>query len=287
MKAIFQREVKSYFDGVLGYIFAAFLLLFAGIYTMVINLNASYSNFEYVLGNMTFIFLIITPILSMRVIAEEKRQKTDQLLYSLPISMTKIVLGKYLAMLFVLAVPTVIIGFYPLILSLYGSVHFLASYGTLLAFFLLGAALLAIGLFISSITENQAFAAALCFLVLLLNYFLNDLVSYIPATVGASFAAATAAVLLLAVIVWYLTKSSLSAVILTVIGESALILTRMISSASLANLLPNLLGNLSLFKRFYVFPNGVFDLTALVYFLMVILVFVFFTVQSMEKRRWS
>lgn len=287
MKAIFQREVKSYFDGVLGYIFAAFLLLFAGIYTMVINLNASYSNFEYVLGNMTFIFLIITPILSMRVIAEEKRQKTDQLLYSLPISMTKIVLGKYLAMLFVLAVPTVIIGFYPLILSLYGSVHFLASYGTLLAFFLLGAALLAIGLFVSSITENQAFAAALCFLILLLNYFLNDLVSYIPATVGASFAAATAAVLLIAVIVWYLTKSSLSAVILTVIGEGALILTRMISSASLANLLPNLLGNLSLFKRFYVFPNGVFDLTALVYFLMVILVFVFFTVQSMEKRRWS
>lgn len=287
MKAIFQREVKSYFDGVLGYIFAAFLLLFAGIYTMVINLNASYSNFEYVLGNMTFIFLIITPILSMRVIAEEKRQKTDLLLYSLPISMTKIVLGKYLAMLFVLAVPTVIIGFYPLILSLYGSVHFLASYGTLLAFFLLGAALLAIGLFVSSITENQAFAAALCFLILLLNYFLNDLVSYIPATVGASFAAATAAVLLLAVIVWYLTKSSLSAVILTVIGEGALILTRMISSASLANLLPNLLGNLSLFKRFYVFPNGVFDLTALVYFLMVILVFVFFTVQSMEKRRWS
>lgn len=287
MKAIFQREVKSYFDGVLGYIFSAFLLLFAGIYTMVINLNASYSNFEYVLGNMTFIFLIITPILSMRVIAEEKRQKTDQLLYSLPISMTKIVLGKYLAMLFVLAVPTVIIGFYPLILSLYGSVHFLASYGTLLAFFLLGAALLAIGLFVSSITENQAFAAALCFLILLLNYFLNDLVSYIPATVGASFAAATAAVLLIAVIVWYLTKSSLSAVILTVIGEGALILTRMISSASLANLLPNLLGNLSLFKRFYVFPNGVFDLTALVYFLMVILVFVFFTVQSMEKRRWS
>ncbi len=287
MKAVFQREVKSYYDGVLGYIFTAFLLLFAGIYTMVINLNASYTNFEYVLGNMTFIFLVITPILSMRVIAEEKRQKTDQLLYSLPISMTKIVLAKYLAMLFVLAVPTVIIGFYPLILSLYGSVHLLASYGTLLAFFLLGAALLAIGLFISSLTENQAFAAVLCFLVLLLNYFLADLVSYLPVTVGASFAAATAAVLLLAVIVWYLTKSSLSAVLLTVLGEGALLLTKIFSSASLENLLPTLLGSLSLFKRFYVFPNGVFDLTALVYFLMVMLVFVFLTIQAMEKRRWS
>lgn len=287
MKAVFQREVKSYYDGVLGYIFTAFLLLFAGIYTMVINLNASYTNFEYVLGNMTFIFLVITPILSMRVIAEEKRQKTDQLLYSLPISMTKIVLAKYLAMLFVLAVPTVIIGFYPLILSLYGSVHLLASYGTLLAFFLLGAALLAIGLFISSLTENQAFAAVLCFLVLLLNYFLADLVSYLPVTVGASFAAATAAVLLLAVIVWYLTKSSLSAVLLTVLGEGALLLTKIFSSASLENLLPTLLGSLSLFKRFYVFPNGVFNLTALVYFLMVMLVFVFLTIQAMEKRRWS
>ncbi|MCE5196822.1 MAG: ABC transporter permease [Negativicutes bacterium] len=287
MKAVFQREVKSYYDGVLGYIFTAFLLLFAGIYTMVINLNASYANFEYVLGNMTFIFLVITPILSMRVIAEEKRQKTDQLLYSLPVSMTKIVLAKYLAMLFVLAVPTVIIGFYPLILSLYGSVNLLASYGTLLAFFLLGAALLAIGLFISSLTENQAFAAALCFLVLLLNYFLADLVAYLPATAGASFAAATAAVLLLATIVRYLTKSSLSAVLLAILGEGALLLMKQFSAASMENLLPTVFGNLSLFQRFYVFPNGLFDLTALVYFLMVVLVFVFFTVQSMEKRRWS
>ena len=84
MKAVFRHELSSYFTGMTGYVFGAFLLLFAGIYTMAVNLNAGLSNFEYVLSNLSFIFLIIVPILTMRVIAEERRQRTDQLLYSLP-----------------------------------------------------------------------------------------------------------------------------------------------------------------------------------------------------------
>ncbi len=120
MKAVFEREFKSYFQNVTGYIFIAFLLLFAGIYTMAINLNNGSPKFEYVLRNMSFIFLIIVPVLTMRVIAEEKRQKTDQLLYALPVSTTKIVLGKYLAKLSVLAIPVAILSLNPVILS-YGN----------------------------------------------------------------------------------------------------------------------------------------------------------------------
>ena len=99
MIAILKREIKSYFCSVTGYMFCAFMLLFAGIYTVTINVESSYANFEYVLSNMDFIYIIIIPVLTMRVISEERKQRTDTLLYSLPVSMTKVVVAKYLAML--------------------------------------------------------------------------------------------------------------------------------------------------------------------------------------------
>ena len=142
MKAVFRRELSSYFTGLSGYVFGAFLLLFAGIYTMAYNIRAAVSNFEYVLSSMSFIFLVIVPILTMRVFAEEKRQKTDQLLYSLPLTMTEVVMGKYLAMLVMFLIPLCIIGIYPAVLSHFGKVNLAAAYGALVGFFFLGAALL-------------------------------------------------------------------------------------------------------------------------------------------------
>lgn len=141
MTAIYQRELRSYFHGMTGYVFIAFLLVFAGIYTMFYNLSSGYPNFEYVLQAMAIIFLIAIPVLTMRVIAEERRQKTDQLLYTLPLGMTRVVLGKYLAMVTVVAVPCVVMAFYPLLLSTFGTVSFPTTYGALLGFFLLSAAL--------------------------------------------------------------------------------------------------------------------------------------------------
>ena len=180
MTAIYQRELRSYFHGMTGYVFIAFLLVFAGIYTMFYNLSSGYPNFEYVLQAMTIIFLIAIPVLTMRVIAEERRQKTDQLLYTLPLGMTRVVLGKYLAMITVVAVPCVVMAFYPLLLSTFGTVSFPTAYGALVGFFLLSAALSAIGLLISSLTENQAVAAGVCFGVMLLLYFMSSLSSFVP-----------------------------------------------------------------------------------------------------------
>ena len=191
MKAVFRHELSSYFTGMTGYVFGAFLLLFAGIYTMAVNLNAGLSNFEYVLSNLSFIFLIIVPILTMRVIAEERRQRTDQLLYSLPLSMTGVALGKYAALLVVFLVPTGIICLYPLVLSAFGSVYLPLAFGTAVGFFFLGAALLAIGMFLSSITESQGVAAGLCFVVMLVNYFISDLASYFSASATAARASSS------------------------------------------------------------------------------------------------
>ena len=287
MTAVLRHELSSYFTNVTGYVFGAFLLLFAGIYTMVINLQSASPYFEYVLMNMDFIFLIIVPILTMRVIAEERRQKTDQLLYSLPLTMTQVALGKYLAMLVIFLIPVAVIGVYPLVLTAFGAVYLPAAYGALTGFFFLGASLIAIGMFISSLTESQAVAAWLCFVVMLLNYFISSLASYVPSTAFASFLCVAVCILVLGLIFRLLTRSGFAALVLTIVLEGGLVAAYTFRSADFQGLFPNLMEQLSLFDRFYEFVNGTFDLTAIVYYLTVIAVFVFLTVQSLEKRRWS
>ena len=287
MTAVFRHEVSSYFKSVSGYVFGAFLLLFAGIYTTDINLNAGLTNFEYVLDYMCIIFLIIVPILTMRVVAEERRQRTDQLLYSLPLTMTEVVLGKYGALLVVFLAPMAVIGVYPLILSAFGNVYLPAAYSAWLGFFLLGAALLAIGMFISSLTESQAVAAGLCFVVMLVNYFITSLAGFISTTAFASFASFTVVILALAGIVWFMTRSGLASGVLALVLEAVLLFFYAGDTSAFEGLFPEVMENLSLFDQFYQFVNGVFDLRAVVYLLSVSGLFLFLTVQSLEKRRWS
>ena len=287
MTAVFRHELSSYFKSVSGYVFGAFLTLFGEIYTTDINLNAGLTNFEYVLDYMCIIFLIIVPILTMRVVAEERRQRTDQLLYSLPLTMTEVVLGKYGALLVVFLAPMAVIGVYPLILSAFGNVYLPAAYSAWLGFFLLGAALLAIGMFISSLTESQAVAAGLCFVVMLVNYFITSLAGFISTTAFASFASFTVVILALAGIVWFMTRSGLASGVLALVLEAVLLFFYAGDTSAFEGLFPEVMENLSLFDQFYQFVNGVFDLRAVVYLLSVSGLFLFLTVQSLEKRRWS
>ncbi len=287
MKAIFERELKSYFTSITGWLFSAFLLIFAGIYTMAYNLSGNYANFEYVLSSISFIYLIAVPILSMRVLADEKRQKTDQLLYSLPIRLSDIVIGKYLAMLVVLLVPLAVMALYPLILSQFGSVYLPTAYGTLLAFFLLGAALLSIGLFISSVTENQVMSAVICLVVMLLLYFMSGLASFVSSTSFASLIALCILALILCVVLYLLTKNYIVSLGVLAALVAGLLIYYNVSPSAFSGLFPNIMKALSLFDRFETFVNGVFDLSAIVYYLSITGVFLFFSTQALEKRRWS
>ena len=287
MRAIIGRELRSYYNGAIGYVFAAFILLFVGIYTMAINLKGFVANFEYSLGQMSFVYLLAVPIITMRMIAEEKRQKTDQLLYSLPMGMTRIVLGKYFAALIVLAVPTAIMCLYPLILTGFGTVNLLSAYGSVFAFFLLGAALISVGMFISSVTESQVVAAVLSFVVMLINFFISQLANLVSATSMSSFIAMSLFVVVLAIIIRLLVKSGIFAVIFALVCEIVLIILFITSRSSFEGLFPSVMKGISMFDRFYSFIGGVFDITAIVYFVMVSFVFVFLTIQSLEKRRWN
>ena len=287
MIAVLKHELRLYFHSLTAYVFGAFLLAFVGIGAMLYNIQAAVSNFEFVLSFGSLVFVVIVPILTMRVIAEERKQKTDQLLYALPITTTQVILGKYLALLVVYLIPLALISLYPLLFAQFGEVYLPTSYGSILAFFVLGAALIALGVFISSLTDNQGFAAGIGIAAILLNYYSVSLSEYISSTAFGSLAALCVLVVLLAMLVKYLTKNET----LAYFGAGGLLVLimgfYMYDPTKFEGLLPQVMADLSLFERFYVFVNGVFDMTAIVYYLTVIIFFLILAVQSLEKRRYN
>ena len=287
MTAVFKHELKLYFHSLTAYVFGAFLLAFVGIGAMMYNIQAAVSNFEYVLSFCSIVFAVIVPVLTMRVIAEERKQKTDQLLYALPITTTQVVLGKYLALLAVYLIPLAIISLYPLIFAQFGEVYLLTSYGSLLAFFLLGAALLSVGVFISSLTENQGMAAGIGVAVILVNYYSVSLSEMVSSTAAGSLVAMSVIVVILGFVVRHLTRNENLAYWPCLGAIAAMLVAYFVDSSLFEGLLPKIMSALSLFERFSTFVNGVFDLTAIVYFGSVIVFFLFLSVQSLEKRRYN
>ena len=287
MLAVFKHELRNYFHSLTAYVFGAFLLLMIGFGAMIYNLQAAVSNFEYVLSFASIIFAVIVPLLTMRIIAEERKQKTDQLLYSLPISTIDVVLGKYMALLLVFLIPVAIVCIYPLIFSRFGDVYLLTSYGSIAAFFIMGAALIALGMFLSSLTENQGFAAGMSIALILLNYYSVSLAEYLSSTAFGSAAALTVFALLLGAVIKNMTKSENLGYGISVVVILVLFVTFFVDSSLFEGLVPSVMAELSLFERFYVFVNGVFDWTGIVYYISFASFFLFLSVQSMEKRRYN
>lgn len=287
MIAVCKHELRGYFHSLTACVFGAFLLAVVGVGAMLYNLQAAVSNFEYVLSFSSLVFVVIVPILTMRVLAEERRQKTDQLLYSLPITTTQVVLGKYLALLAVYLIPLAVICVYPLIFAQFGEVYLPTSYGSIFAFFVMGAALMAVGVFLSSLTENQGFAAGITIAVILFNYYSVSLSEYISSTAFGSLIALDVLAILLGFLIRYLTRNEGLAYGVALALVLALAAAFLVDSSMFEGLLPAVMEQLSLFERFNTFVNGVFDVTAIVYYLSVIGFFLLLSVQSMEKRRYN
>ena len=287
MIAVCKHELRGYFHSLTAYVFGAFLLAVVGVGAMLYNLQAAVSNFEYVLSFSSLVFVVIVPILTMRVLAEERRQKTDQLLYSLPSTTTQVVLGKYLALLAVYLIPLAVICVYPLIFAQFGEVYLPTSYGSIFAFFVMGAALMAVGVFLSSLTENQGFAAGITIAVILFNYYSVSLSEYISSTAFGSLIALDVLAILLGFLIRYLTRNEGLAYGVALALVLALAAAFLVDSSMFEGLLPAVMEQLSLFERFNTFVNGVFDVTAIVYYLSVIGFFLLLSVQSMEKRRYN
>ena len=288
MIAVYKRELGAYFHSMTGYICCAFLICCVGIYFMAANLFSGYPSFAYALNSSLFIFMLTTPILTMRSMAEDRRSKTDQLLLTSPVSVAKMVLGKYFAMLTVFAVPVAIACLCPLIIALNGTAFLLADYGAILAFFLLGAVEIAVGMLISSLTESQIIAAVGTFGLLLLLYLWDGLVGFLPSTAVGSLLGFFVVLILVCFLINALSNNWKVTAGVLVAGAAVLIAFYLRDSSVFANLLPDVLGKFSLLSAFDSFSTDhVFDVPGILLYLSISALLVFLTVQVIQKRRWN
>ena len=287
MTAIYKKELKGYLTSMIGYVFIFFILLLEGIYFTAYNIQGAYPVFGITLNAITFVFLILVPILTMKVIAEERKQKTDQMLLTAPVSVTQIVVGKYLALISVYMIPIIVICFYPLIMSKYGEVSFPMAYTAILVFAFLGFAQIAVGVFLSSITENPVIAAVLTFVVLFVCYMITGLETLIPDTSIASMGIYMILVAALVLMIYTMIQNVLISAVIGIIGEGALVVTYVVKSTIFESSIQKFLDIFDIAGHFDNFTNGILDIQGIVYFLSVIIIFIFLSVQSITKRRWN
>ncbi len=235
MPAIYKKELRSYFHSFVGPLFIGVTLFLFGIYFAAYDLFMGYPYIGYALSAVIFLFFFSVPVLSMRILAEERKQKTDQFLLTAPIQVSDIVLGKFYALATLLLIPVAIISIYPLVLNAFGEISFAETYLALGAFFLYGLACIAIGEFVSSITESQMIAAIVSFGFLFVGYVMNAICNMISST---------------------------------------------------GNWLTKLLSAFDMSGRFDELMDGSLSLTSCLYFLSIILLFLIFTEQSIQKRRY-
>lgn len=263
---------------------------------MVSNLLNGLTNFSYVYQGIEFYFVVLlVPVLTMRIVAEENRQKTDQLLYTSPVSIGKIMIGKYFALLTLFGAAMLVVCTYPLILS--GlvkkaatgveSVDFAIAYGSTLGFFLLGAAYIAIGMFISSLTESQVIAAVASGLIMIFTYLMTSIAQMLPQNHVFTFWFLAVLIVLLCIGLYFWIHNIWLSVILGVVAEGVLITLYFLFTAKFDALLGNVLGAISIIERYNNFLLGIFDVSALVYYLSVSFLFVFLTIQRIKKKRYN
>lgn len=287
MIGVYKKEMRSYRTTMIAYVFVAFMLAVIGVYFAYINLNLASPKFEGVLESVQFVFLVFVPIVTMRVLAEEKKQRTDQLLLTLPLKVRDIVLGKYLALVTIYAIPILIVCLYPLIMAQNGQVNLAAAYLSILGFFLLGCAIMAIGLFLSSLTESPVIAAVMSFGLLLICYLMNTVSKMVPNTAIASFICFTVVILVLAAIVYHMIRNIAVTAMAAVVLEAVNVVLFLTNRRLFEGAFPKVLSVFYMNGRLTNFFDGILDISGIVYYLTITIVALFLAEQTILKRRWN
>lgn len=287
MTAIFKREFKSCFTGMIGWVIAAVSLFFLGLYFTNRNLLYASSDFASVLYTMTMILLFLLPAISMRSFAEERKNKTDQLLLTSPVSIPAIVAGKFLAELAVFALPLAAAVVMPLLLQAFGTVSLVAAYSALLGYLLLGGACLAVGTWISALTENQILAYLATFGALLVAYLMNGIQTMFTTGNLLAFIVFMIALLVASVLVGVICKRLAAGAAVFCAGAVVLFVLFQLRPAWLLTAFNAVLSALALFEPFKDIVGGMFSIPAIVYYLSVMGLFLFLTGQALARRRWN
>lgn len=287
MLAVYKKELRGYLTSMVGYVFIAFVLLILGIYFTAYNLQYASPDFGATLSSVTFLFLVITPILTMRILAEEKKNRTDQLLLTAPVSVWKVILGKYLSMVTIYAIPVVISAFYPLIMGRYGVISYPMAYVAVIGFFFLGCAQIAVGLFLSSVTESQVIAAVLTFGILFCSYMMDGIESFFSDTAISSMVAFLIIAVVVGIVVYQLTKNIIFSSCVGGVLAIGIAAVYFIKPTVFTGLIQKFLNLFAIANHFDDFVGGIFDVTGIIYMVSVVCIFVFLTVHCIQKRRWS
>lgn len=287
MTAIFKREFKSCFTGMIGWVIAAVSLFFLGLYFTNRNLLYASSDFASVLYTMTMILLFLLPAISMRSFAEERKNKTDQLLLTSPVSIPAIVAGKFLAELAVFALPLAAAVVMPLLLQAFGTVSLVAAYSALLGYLLLGGTCLAVGTWISALTENQILAYLATFGALLVAYLMNGIQTMFTTGNLLAFIVFMIVLLVAAVLVGVICKRLAAGAAVFCAGAVVLFVLFQLRPAWLLTAFNAVLSALALFEPFKDIVGGMFSIPAIVYYLSVMGLFLFLTGQALARRRWN
>lgn len=180
MFAIFKRELKAYFTSPLGYVFLAIFYEFSGLFFYIFSLSVGSTDISSVFLMMFIVLMVFVPLLTMRLLSEDKKQKTDQLILTAPVSLLSIVMGKFLAAYAIFAIGVAVMPVYGFVMSTFATVSWLPIWGNTVGLLLLGGIFVSIGLFISSLTENQMIAAIGGFFINLMILLMNTLKSALP-----------------------------------------------------------------------------------------------------------
>ena len=286
MTAIYKKEMRMYFTQMIGYVFLAFLLLLVGIWFTLLNVRSQDGNFQVVLANVTIFFFILMPVLTMRLFSEEARQKTDMLLFTGPLSVTAIVLGKFFAALTLFLFGVLLTVLLPFLVRGYGDLPVNQIVGAYVGFVLLGAACIAIGVFISVLTENQIIAAVGTMGAIFIMFLMDSIAVSMPTSAFASFMFVLFVIAVVVAVFYNSTRNILAAVIAGVVGLAVAGGLYLFDNLIYDGIIVRVLLWFSIFSRFNIFSRGILNLSDIVYYLSFSALFLYLTVNVIEKRRW-
>jgi ABC-2 type transport system permease protein len=287
MIAIFKREFKAYFITPLGFIYMGFFLLMTGIFFFFGNLYSQNSQFSGFLGSILLIYLFAIPLLTMRLFSEERRQKTDQLLLTSPITIPEIVCGKFFAALAIYVLTLLVTVFYAVVIAIFGDLQVWETVGSYIGFIFLGASYISIGVFVSASTENQLTAALISFFSLMIIWILDPLSQIIPSDMKTGLISSSVLAAIVALFLYINTRNWFIVLAAVVAAALAIVGCYLFRQSVFFGFIQKFLGWFSLNRRYDSFTMGLLKFDSLLYYASFTGLFLFLTVRLIEKRRWN
>ncbi len=289
MFAVFKRELRSYFLSPIGYVFIGTFLLITTLVFLFYVLFTEYatSNFGNVLTYLSTFLIFLIPILTMRAFTEEKKNRTDQLLFTLPVRISSIVVGKFFASVCLFIIALLFTSIYVFILSLFGDIAPLQLVSTYTGFLLLGTSYIAIGIFISALTENQVIAAILTIISLFLLLVADSLMKSLSGSAMSGILFIILLIVLLSLTIYYFMGNYIIALACFIICTIAVSITGYFFKEMFEGILGKVGTFISLIGRYDMFSNGIFDLSSIIYYISFISIFIYITIVKIEQERWG